>query len=475
MKSEGPKTVSNSKTFPFIVLLALAIRAVYLLWTPGPPEFRYFNFDEADYELIGKNLYEGHGYCYVRGQPSAFRPPLYPMMIAGVYHVVGKRSHSAVRWLQAFVSAMTAGLIFCLGFLTLGRGAGVWAGVIFAVYPTMLYYMPKFLSETLFIFILAGAVCLLTAAIKKGATGLFALAGLCFGIAFLCRMVLLPFLVLFFIPTMIVLSRRNVTTKIAPRMLVFYLLFVAVLSPWVIRNYVVFAEFIPTNTHLGWVLWHNTKVHFDFDADLLKARRDIEAQAAAGALTSETFFDAIQKHSLFGAQAQQDGIRKAYNPASMPQTETEISAFFTEKSLEFFRDNRLALVRDRIANFVNFWMPISSIEGRKGEYLYAYGVIAIFAALGLYFAIKKRRLLATLPLLVIVVNFWFATTIIVYHSRLKMPADIATIVFAGLAIDTINREKGKARLALLTVGAVAVNLLAGLFLLPLKELAKAVF
>ncbi len=467
--------MSNSRAFLLIVLLALATRAIFLLCSAEPPELRYFNFDEADYELIGKNLYEGNGYCYVKGQPSAFRPPLYSMMIAGVYQVVGKRSHRAVRWLQAFISAITAGLIFSLGYLTLGRSAGVWAGAIFAVYPTMLYYVPKLMTETLFIALLSASLCLLVLAIKRGATKFFALAGLGFGIAFLCRMVLLPFLVLFFIPMMIILCRRNVSTKIGPRIVVFYLLFVAVVAPWVIRNYVVFGEFIPTDTHLGWVLWHNTKVHFEFDADLLRARRDIEAQAEAGALTSEAFFDAIQKHSLFGAQAQQDGIRKAYNPAQMPQTETEISEFFTERSFEFFRENKLVLVRDRIANFVNFWMPISSIEGRKGEYLYAYGVIAIFAALGLYFAIKKKRLVATLPLLAIAANFWFATTIILYHSRLKMPADIATIVFAGFAIDTISRDKGKARLALLVVGAVAANLLLGLFLLPLKELVKTVF
>ena len=475
MKSYRFMGLSNSKAFLAFVLFALIIRAGFLLCSPDPPDFRYFNFDEADYELIGKNLYEGNGYCYVKGQPSAFRPPLYPLMVAGIYHINGGRSHSAVKWVQAFISALCAGLIFSLGALLFGRDAGLWSGVLFAVYPTMIYYAPKLMTETLFITLLAAALLLLCLAIRRGPIAYFASAGVLFGLAFLCRTVLLPFLLLFFIPTMIVLSRRGVIAKIAPRIAVFYLLFLAVVSPWVIRNYVVFSEFIPTDTHLGWVLWHNTRVHFDFDADFEKSEREIDEAQAAGTLTSESLFDAIQRHAHFGVQAQQDGIRKSYSPAEMPQTEMEISEFFTEKSLVFFRENKLAFLRDRVANFVNFWMPISSIEGRKGEYFYAYGVIAIFAALGLWLAIKNRLLVASLPLLVIVANFWLATTLFIYHSRLKMPADLTTIVLAGLAIDTISRERGKARLALIALAAVAANLLLGLFLVPLKELVKAVF
>ena len=467
--------MSNSRVFFIIAFSALVIRAIVLFGTPDPPEFRYFNFDEADYELIAKNLYEGNGYCYIEGQPTAFRPPLYPLMIAGVYHVVGERSLSAVRWFQAFISAVTAGLIFSLGCLTFGRAAGLFAGVIFAVYPTMLCFVPQLLSETAFIFLLTGAVCLLVLAIKKGAAVTFALSGLVFGAAFLCRPVLLPFLLGLFLPMMLFLARRGVIQKPLVRGAVLLLSCAIVVSPWAIRNYVVFSELIPTDTHTGWVLWHNTKVHFDFDADLERAQRDIEAQAAAGALTSEGFFDAIQKHSLFGAEAQLDGIRKAYNPATMPQTETEISAFFTEKSLEFFREHKLGLVRDRIANFINFWMPFSSIEGRKGEYLYAYGVMAVFAAIGLLIAVKRRRLLDLLPLLLIVANFWLTTTLVVYHSRLKMPADIVTIVLAGYSMDEIRREKGLKWLVCIAAGAIGLNLIAALFLPPLKQLVKAVF
>ena len=114
-------------------------------------------------------------------------------------------------------------------------------------------------------------------------------------------------------------------------------------------------------------------------------------------------------------------MRKAYDPAVMPQTETEISEFFTEKSLVFFRENKLAFLRDRVA------------------------------------------------------NFWLATTLFIHHSRLKMPADLVTLLIAGLAIDTISRQKGKVRLALIAAAAIAANLLLGLFLVPLKELVKAVF
>ncbi|MBN1594152.1 MAG: glycosyltransferase family 39 protein [Candidatus Coatesbacteria bacterium] len=465
---------NNAKIFLSLVLFALLIRIVLLAFSPGPPVLRYFNFDEADYELLGKNLYEGNGYCYVPGEPSAFRPPLYPIFVAAVFTLSGERNHRAIQWFQAIVSAVCAGLLYSLGSLIFGPRAGIFAGLLFSIYPTMLYYVPKLLTETLFITLLTGAMLLLFVAVRRDNVAFYALAGGMFGVAFLCRTVLLPFLVLFFIPMMLILAKRRVVKRITPRIAAFYLVFLAAISPWIIRNYVVFSEFIPTDTHLGWVLWHNTKVHFDFDSDFEKSEREIAEARDSGTLSSESFFDAIQRYAHFGVQAQQDGIRKAYNPTVMPQTETEISEFFTEKSLAFFRENKLLLVRDRVANFINFWMPISSIEGRKGEYFYTYGVIAIFAAIGLWLALKSRPIGDWLPLLAIVANFWLATTLFIYHSRLKMPADIATLIFAGFAMDTIAREKGWAKLSLIAAGAIALNLILGSVLLPLKELVKAV-
>ncbi|MCD6327159.1 glycosyltransferase family 39 protein [bacterium] len=467
--------VSNRKTFLLITAAALFIRIVYLLLAPQTPVLTYYNFDEGDYELIAKNVYEGNGYCYIKGQPTAFRPPLYPLMIASIYQITGKRSHLAVKLTQALISAVTAGLIFLLASIVLSRAAGLWAGMLFCIYPIMLYYVPKLLTETLFIALLCASLCLLLFAVKRGAVKFYALAGLAFGVAFLCRPVLLPFLVGLFVPMIILLARRGAIKGPLVRGASLLLVFVVVISPWVIRNYVVFDEFIPTDTHLGWVLWHNTKVHFDFDADFEKSRREIDEAQAAGTLTSESFFDAIQRHAHYGAQAQQDGIRKAYDPTQMPQSETEISRFFIRKTFEFFRDKKLRLVRDRVANFINFWMPISSTEGRKGEYQFMYGVMALFALVGLYFAFKERRLLDLLPLLLIVANFWIATTVFIYHSRLKMPADIVTIVLAGYSIDAIRRAKGVRWLACLAAAAIGLNLIACFLLAPLKGLIKSVF
>ena len=466
--------MKTTRLFLIITAAAMVIRVVYLLMVPQVPEYRYFNFDEADYELIAKNLYEGRGFSYREDYPTAFRPPLYPLFVAGVYSLVGERNHAAIQWSQAVLSAVCAGLIFLVGQLVFGRWAGICAGAIFSIYPTMLYYVPKLLTETLFIALLAGAVCLLVAAIRGGTVLQFCLAGLGFGAAYLCRPVLLPFLAVLFPSAFLLLAKRRKLAKAGLLLLGFYMAFAATISPWVIRNWITFHEFIPTDTHLGWVFWHNTGVHFDFDEDFSLSKTEIDAKAAAGQLTSESFFDAIQRYAHFGADAQRDGIRKAYHLTELPRTETEISRFFLGKTVEFYKANVLRLVRDRIANFVNFWMPISSIEGRKGEYLYTYGVIAILAAFGLVIVIKEHKLMDSLVLLAVVLNFWIATTLFIYHSRLKMPADVVTIVFAGFAIDWVWRRKGRLRLAALIGGAVAINVLLGRILIQLKELAKSV-
>jgi len=65
---------------PALLGLALAIRLLLLVvWTPP------IVADSADYDRLARSLAEGRGYTNTRGEPTSWRPPLYPAFVAAIY------------------------------------------------------------------------------------------------------------------------------------------------------------------------------------------------------------------------------------------------------------------------------------------------------------------------------------------------------------------------------------------------------
>src|SRR4051812_5991531 len=86
-----------------IVLAALALRIAFVLLTP---DYRLVA-DALDYDYHAVSLASGHGFALSYGRPTAFRPPAYPLFLAGVYTVFGTGGDrlEAARIANAFVGA----------------------------------------------------------------------------------------------------------------------------------------------------------------------------------------------------------------------------------------------------------------------------------------------------------------------------------------------------------------------------------
>lgn len=98
----------------WILVLAAATRMALIVATP---HFALFG-DPADYERWAASLASGHGFPSTSiaspGTPSAFRPPGYPLALAGVYELVGVHP-LAGRVLGAALGVLTVGLQAMLG------------------------------------------------------------------------------------------------------------------------------------------------------------------------------------------------------------------------------------------------------------------------------------------------------------------------------------------------------------------------
>src|SRR5262249_31393874 len=97
-----------------IVLAALVIRIVVVLATP-----HYVLVDDAsDYDKHAASIVLAHRFAFAYGRPTAFRPPAYPVFLAGVYEVFGTGIHrvEAARIANAFVGAGIVALIGVLAY-----------------------------------------------------------------------------------------------------------------------------------------------------------------------------------------------------------------------------------------------------------------------------------------------------------------------------------------------------------------------
>ena len=76
-----------------ILLLALLLRVGYMAATP---DYKLVH-DALDYDHAATSIARGDGWPYSRrpGRETAFRPPAYPVLLAGVYKVAGSSARAS--------------------------------------------------------------------------------------------------------------------------------------------------------------------------------------------------------------------------------------------------------------------------------------------------------------------------------------------------------------------------------------------
>jgi 4-amino-4-deoxy-L-arabinose transferase-like glycosyltransferase len=223
--------------------------------------------DQEGYDHIARSLLAGEGYRLHDGEgPTAFRPPVYPFLLAAVY-ATGGEGYLRVRILQLLLELGTVLLLYAISRRVFGSPRAALAGAgLYALYFPMVIYSVTLFSETVFTFLLALFVWLMVRARDGAPAGRgrrFLVAGLALGLVTLTKptTMLLPFFLL--LP--ILLARagprswgerargwwRAVALEVVPVALGMCL----VIAPWTIRNAVALGEFVPVATGGGRVLW----------------------------------------------------------------------------------------------------------------------------------------------------------------------------------------------------------------------------
>jgi 4-amino-4-deoxy-L-arabinose transferase-like glycosyltransferase len=174
-------------------------------------------------------------------KPTASKQPVYPLILAALFHCFGAKNFLAVFLIQAVISSLTAVLLF-LALKDVSSLTGLTAGLGTAFYPAFAWHCtttPE--STTITLFGLAAFFWCLTVLKKRPSLWVWAMIGVVGGIEALTEPVTAPFLAFcfcyafFFVDGQIYKRCRGLLCAIGVAFLV--------TSPWLVRNYIVFNRF----------------------------------------------------------------------------------------------------------------------------------------------------------------------------------------------------------------------------------------
>ncbi len=217
-----------------------------VLVAPWPPKALT---DEVYFNVVPHLLADGRGFIQPilaivgRSVPTAAHPPLYPLLLAGLAKLGG--TAESVQRLTG--SVFGAGTIVAIAWLTrriAGERAALIAAALAAVYPILVTADGALMSESLYGLLVAVSLLAAYRLSETPSAGRAVVLGILVGLAALTRGEAVLLLLLLLIPT----ARRPRGGRAAAIACVSAL---AVLTPWTVRNQIVFHQFVPIATDSG--------------------------------------------------------------------------------------------------------------------------------------------------------------------------------------------------------------------------------
>ena len=241
-----------------MVLVALAVRLavipfLYTDWTDP------FVLEHWAFGLIARSIASGHGF----GSPladtglSALLPPVYSYLLAGIFKVFGIETRASVLAalsLNSLFSALTCIPVFLLARQAFGQRVAKWAGWGWAFSPYGVYYGADWAWSTCLVTLELCCLFLFAWRLENSSRKRdWILFGALCGVSALTEPVVMSVLPLLGIWTLY--RRYRLARPWKAQMIAVALAGVATLSPWLVRDYMLFHKFIPVRSGYGLELY----------------------------------------------------------------------------------------------------------------------------------------------------------------------------------------------------------------------------
>ncbi len=391
---------------------AFVVRAVMML------VLQSWAFDsdwKFGYEVgrIGKWLAEGHGFSMDGENPSAKFPPVYPLLVGGVFSIFGVYSTASaivLLLLQAICSGAAAVLLAVIGNRLIGPNEGLIAGWIWAFYPSSLLrsVLRVWFSELALLVLL---LIMLLAATARSPLSFRRLA--CFGAlsGFLVlidsTMAIYPAL----LSVWLVIAYRDQLPRLVGLLVVCGIAAGIVVTPWALRNLSAVGEPL-----------------------ILKSSFGLEFFGGNNPLASGTFGRASGKKEMFEALDQEELARYR------AQADVVFFAYLQRKAMDWIRENPSKFIQLTARRFWYYWVKIPRSGKVAWLHLAWYAPFAILALCSLPYVIRHWWRLTPIWLFLLIYPLpYYLTHVTLY--RYRYPVEPLVISLAAIPLATWLRRR----------------------------------
>lgn len=241
-----------NKILILIFLIAIFIRLTYIFFFPQLP----LSGDAPMYDRLGWDLATGKGFP-VKSDflVEPLRSPGYPLILAFIYKIFG-HDLVAVRIFQALVGSLLCIFIYFLAMEVFNNNKiALLASAISAFYFPLVSYTGLISREAILGVVLVITVIFLIKAFKTGFLSYYILSGIFIGGLALFDERMSYFSIFIFL---ILLGVGFFKKKVLIHSLVLLACAFITISPWSIRNYIVFNKFIPVTRAQKACFWLST-------------------------------------------------------------------------------------------------------------------------------------------------------------------------------------------------------------------------
>jgi 4-amino-4-deoxy-L-arabinose transferase-like glycosyltransferase len=372
-----------------------------------------------DYDKLANSLLQGYGYRFGPDlAETMMREPGYPVFLAGVFSVFGNSLDAARLANILLVVGIVLMIVRMARLVSTDPVVPLVASLLFLLYPSILVAEARAGVEMFFIFLLMIFMLTLQKAMNAGRGRHYFFAGLALGAVLLTRGTLILFPILLLLYLFVIArtwqERWHRVAKVGALVIAAAL----VISPWVIRNYKLVHEFVPTATVQGAATQAGQYIgkHLSFEKGFMEL--DSEAGVERNALASKLGYTF------------QGGY---YQYFFRSRDEFDFNSLLLRTAMDEYRQDPVLFVRCASMNLFNFWFA-----GKSWQVTWLNMVLqlpfVIIALAGAYLLWKRSQLKQAAFILLFILYLYAVHVPVHAQARYSVPLVPFLAILASIAI-----------------------------------------
>jgi 4-amino-4-deoxy-L-arabinose transferase-like glycosyltransferase len=372
-----------------------------------------------NYYSLAKNISHGRGYRFTPDTTlTLMREPGYPYFLAVLVHEFDDYNRAAVI-ANLLLTSLTAFLIFTLArLLSSTTWVPVVAPIVYMLHPGVILAELRSGVEVPFTFLSLIFLLLLREAVCSNSSAAYVKAGIALGITSYVRSTALLFPTFLIIYGLLVHPGWRSVLRYASRAALVLACALLVLSPWIVRNYMLVGKFVPTASVQGVAMQVGN--YLCVHADGKKEFVDLDFEAA----------DARKKLAAGqGYKFQGDYYQLFYDP----RDEVKFNSFLGAQVVQQYIQSPATFVKCASENVFNFWF-----QGKNRSTTMANIAIQssylILALVGIFLGFKEIHK-PTLWLMLLFVAYTMAVYVPIHaQARYSIPVMPILSILAAISI-----------------------------------------